>query len=450
MLLASLLLFFPAQAETSPDLEADLRRIATPIIEGEVVPGLAVSWRMPDGERGFFGLGRISQEDGSVPGADSVFEIGSITKTFTALLLARRVADDELALSTELSDILPKDFRPPVSVTPVRLVDIATHSAGFPAIPTNLERDMSLFVVDYSVYSQEKLRRYLKSFEPLTTPGQSFLYSNTGFGVLGWALSNLAGESYEELLQREIFEPLQLSSTFIQIAPKHEAALVTSHDSNGDPVAPADFATLEACGAIRSSSSDMMRYLEAQLSPAGELKDALELTQKLAFRDANGTTLGLAWILAGDGKTYFHDGQTGGQACFAFFNPTDRVAGVVLANGSTARIADLGIRIMQRIFGQPIEPPSIRLPIAIKAEQLMPLVGSYSSLYGSVMRVTQDKDRLYARLPRQAAFRLFPISTTRFFYRDIDAEISFEFEEEQPSAVVLHQNGREIRYQRRD
>ena len=451
MISAALFCLLQTAGATSDGLEPDLRALAQPLIDGEVVPSLVISWLSPEAGFGSFGMGQLSREDKRVPNETTAFEIGSVTKTFTALLLARRIAIGELTLNTELSDLLPKDCRPPATTTPVRLVDVATHTAGFPAIPSNLERDMSRFVVDYSVFDECKMRGFLRGFESLTDPGKTFVYSNAGFGVLGWALAQRAESSFEELLRAELFEPLQLTNTFIRITAKRADTLAPSHDPNGDLVPPADFATLEACGAIRSTAADLMRYLRAQLEPSGELAPALELTQTVNFRDHRGITIGLAWQFSRDGKILFHDGQTGGQACFVFFNPSTQTAGLVLANGSTPRVAELGLRLMKRISGEAIEPPSIRIGVSLREEQLVPLEGVYLSIFGSAMQITREKNRLYARLPRQAAFRLHSSAATEFFYRDIEAEISFVLEEPgtAASAVVLHQNGRDIRYVRR-
>jgi len=451
MIRAALFCLLQATGASLGDLEPDLRALARPLIDGEVVPSLVVSWITPQAGTGSFGIGQLSREDPRVPDETTAFEIGSVTKTFTALLLARRVALGELALNTELSDLLPEDCRPPASTTPVRLVDVVTHSAGFPAIPTNLERDMSLFVVDYSVFDGDKMRSFLRGFESVTDPGQSFLYSNAGFGVLGWAFTERAESSLEELLRAELFEPLELKDTFIRITAERAKTLAPSHDPNGDPVPPANFATLEACGAIRSTAADMMRYLQVQLEPTGELASAIELTQTVNFRDPRGIAIGLAWQFSRDEKILFHDGQTGGQACFVFFNPSTQTAGLVLANGSTPRVAELGVRLMKRISGEAIEPPTIRVGVDLREEQLVPLEGVYLSLFGSAMQITREENRLYARLPRQAAFRLHPSAATEFFYRDIDAEISFELDESSTPAraVVLHQNGRDTRYVRR-
>ena len=451
MISALMLLLVQISGPATQDLEADLRALAKPLIDGEVVPSLVVSWLSPEAGSGTFGMGQLSREDPRVPGEATAFEIGSVTKTFTALLLARRVALGELALNTELNDLLPKDCQSPATTTPVRLVDIVTHSAGFPAIPSNLERDMSLFVVDYSVFDEDKMRSFLRGFESVTDPGETFLYSNSGFGVLGWALANRAESSFEQLLQTELFEPLELTNTFVRITDERAKTLAPSHDPNGDLVPPADFATLEACGAIRSTAADMMRFLRAQLAPTGELAPAIELTQTVNFRDPRGFSIGLAWQFSRDGEVLFHDGQTNGQACFVFFKPSTQTAGLILANGTTPRVAELGVRLMKRIHGEAVEPPTVRVGVSLTEDQLMPLEGVYLSIFGSAMEITRKQNRLYARLPRQAAFRLHPASETKFFYRDIAAEISFEVKASDAAAstVILHQNGREIRYVRR-
>ena len=302
----------PGKTRTERDLAETVAALARPLIEGKLVHGLSVGWIDADGNRRTFAAGQYSRDDTRTPDADSLFEVGSVTKVFTGLLLARAVERAELGLDDDLNTILPESYRLPATVPTVRFVDLATHSAGMPEIPDNLTRDPALFIVDYSGYDDDLLQQFTSAFAPSPPARSRYVYSNAGFGLLGWALARNAGMTFEALLKRDITTPLALRSTSIALADGDRKRLVPGHDPNGDPVERTDFGSLVACGGILSSTNDLLELLGAFLSETSPLAGAMRLTREARFHAPTGVGVGLAWHISLDRSTRFHDGQTGG------------------------------------------------------------------------------------------------------------------------------------------
>src|SRR3989442_9269459 len=163
---------------------------------------------------------------------DNVFEIGSITKTFTASLLADMVARGEVKLDDPVANYLPRAVRMPVRVRPITLLDLATQSSGLPRLPDNFApRDSSNPYADYSV---QQLYEFLSRYQLPRDPGASYEYSNLGVGLLGHALALRAGMSYEQLVTRRILSPLGMRETAITLTPAMRARLAPGHDVGGN------------------------------------------------------------------------------------------------------------------------------------------------------------------------------------------------------------------------
>jgi CubicO group peptidase (beta-lactamase class C family) len=441
------------RARALTDFPAKVALLSQPLVDAEVVHGLVVGWIDADGTRATRGFGRRSRDDARTPDADSLFEIGSVTKVLTGLLLARAVERGELALEDDFNSILPADYKLPATVPSVRLIDVATHSAGMPEIPYNLTRDPALFIVDYSKYDERHLRAFTDAFAPSPPARAVYVYSNTGFGLLGWALARHAGKPFEQLLEDDITVPLGMSSTTVALSAANSERLVPGHDPNGDPVGRTDFGCLVACGGVVSTANDLLLLLSAYLDETCPLAGAMELTHRSYYQAPTRVSVGLGWHIAVDRVTRFHDGQTGGYTAFVSFDPVRRTGVVVLGNTSTAAVAGLGLAVVRELAGVDTQVPVLRVPEKVDPDRLELLVGTYESPLGLGMQVTRRDDRLYARIQGQPAWRLLPGSETEFFYRDIKATVTFERAEgaaadARPLRLVLHQNGNDHRCER--
>lgn len=296
----------------------------------------------------------------------SIFEIGSITKTFTGLILAQMVEQGKVKLDEPVRLLLPPGTVAKPAGPEIMLLDLATQHSGLPRMPDNFHPANPQN--PYLDYRAVNLYEYLTKHGVQKPAGAGFLYSNLGFGLLGQALANRAQMSYPELLRKEVTGPLHLSDTTVALSPAQQARLIQGHDAQHRPARAWDLDAFAGAGAIRSTASDMLMYLKANLHPdalhaapaaeaAKTLPAALAMSHQLRADAVPGLRIALAWLYKTDTGTYWHNGATGGYSSFALFNPKDNYAVVVLFNttiGEKGSFADrLGEHIEQRLRGKP-------------------------------------------------------------------------------------------------
>ncbi|MEV7599563.1 serine hydrolase domain-containing protein [Kitasatospora sp. NPDC089797] len=285
--------------------------------------------------------GRLGREGSAPCTPDSVFELGSVSKTFTALLLAEMTARGELALDDPLESRLPADWRPPTvrSAEPIRLLHLATHTSGLPRLPPGLVAGALPQLGDnpYAAFGEEELRTALARTTVRCRPGSRYRYSNYGVGLLGRVLAETAGAPYGQLLVERICRPLGLAAT--TCAPDAPGRAVGYRRGRALPVW--HIPGLPGAGAVRSSGADLLHYLRCHLDGgAGQLGAALREVQRVRLRLPHSTDrLGLVWQHrhSGGRDLYFHSGGTRGFTSFVGFSPQGPSAVAVLANTGPAR-----------------------------------------------------------------------------------------------------------------
>jgi len=375
-----------------------------------------------------------------------VFEIGSITKVFTASLLADMVARGEVGLDDPVAKFLPTTVLVPArNGRQITLVDLATQSSGLPRLPGNLTpKDSNNPYADYTV---DQLYAFLSGYELTRDIGAKYEYSNLGVGLLGHALSLRARTSYEDLVTRRILRPLGMRETAITLTPALRKRIAPGHDAEGNVVANWDLPTLAGAGALRSTVNDMLTFLAANLDSTGTpLARALHQTHASRHGTDNpNMTVGLAWhILARPvGAIVWHNGGTGGYRSFIGFDQTRRIAVVVLTNVS-ASVDDIGFHTLDSTF--PLQqPPPRRMEVAVDSTVLSRYVGEYELAPQFHIVVTREAARLFIQATAQPKLPVFAESDSTFFLKVVDAQISFERDTAGAVAgLVLHQNGQHI------
>jgi D-alanyl-D-alanine-carboxypeptidase/D-alanyl-D-alanine-endopeptidase len=297
---------------------------------------------------------RAFAQGGAGPHLEAIYEIGSVTKTFTALLLAEMVTKGQVRLDDPVSQFLPEasGLRNRNDSEPT-LGELATHTAGLPKSPRNLWRKaLRNRRNPYSAYTYEDLEHALSATR-LKTHTRS-RYSNFGFAVLGHALGRAAGMTYEELLVERVCKPLQMTDTMIQLRPGLLERRAQGRSKRGGPVPEWQSPVFAGAGGIRSTAADMMQFVRSHLRPTETpLSQALEMVQTPRFvirKDR--LSIGLAWmILSKRGHTTIsHAGATGGFSAFAGFDPQAEVGIVVLANSSMpSRVTRGGMSLLERL-----------------------------------------------------------------------------------------------------
>ncbi len=291
--------------------------------------------------------------------SDSIFQIASISKTFTALILAQMVERGQTKLDEPVRNLLPPGVAARPSGVPglpeITLLDLATHHAGLPPMPDNLNpKDDDNPLRDYHAAD---LYEYLATRGLERYPHVEFEYSNLGFGLLGHALANRAGTTYQDLLERDVTGPLGLKDTTTSLSPDQQRRMIQGYNTENRPVPPWDLDVLAGAGAIRSTAGDMIAYLKANLHPelqtGNSLQAAIAGTHQLkAVADSN-VRIALAWIYDTDTGVYWHNGAVAGYTSYAFFDPKHDSAGVVLSNRFSSVTALLGPRIRALLAGAP-------------------------------------------------------------------------------------------------
>lgn len=288
------------------------------------------------GKRAVFGFGHVSAANASPPDAHTLFEIGSVTKVFTAIALARLELDGKVKLTDTLRASLPEKVALAPPIEPVTLVHLATHTSGLPRLPGNLDLSAASLANPYVKYRAEELYQFLAGAKPNHPPGKLVDYSNVGFAVLGHVLTLKAGQPYEELARNSLLEPLGMTNTAIRLSDEQRKQLTSGHSPRGEEVPGWDFDVFAPTGAFRSDAGDIITFIEANLADAETaVGRALGRVRRLQHVGEAGD-LPLGWrrevTLQGGLEIYWHNGGTGGYASFIGFNRARQMGVVVLSN----------------------------------------------------------------------------------------------------------------------
>lgn len=297
-----------------------------------------------------YNYGETKQGSNHLPDANSIFEIGSITKTFTATLLAWYVNEGQVALKDSITKYLPDSVAANKALRGITLQMLSNHTSGLPRLPDNLENHSMDPLDPYKDYNEKDLFDYLKTCKLNTRPGEKYAYSNLGAGLLGAILERVSGKSFQQMVEEVICKPLGMNSTAQYLTAAEKPRFVAVYNGEGKETSPWTFDILAPCGALRSTLTDLLIYAKANLSPAGsKLSKAIELTHKVTFTNKD-LQLGLGWhiIKIAGVEYYFHDGGTYGCSSFLVFNPEKKLAVVVLSN-SAEPVQSTGSEIVKKL-----------------------------------------------------------------------------------------------------
>lgn len=386
----------------------------------------------------------------------TIFEIGSISKIFTALILADMASKGEVSLDDPAGKYLPAGATMPErGGRKITLRDLATHSSGLPALPDN----MPFGNIDdpYADYSEKLLLEFLGGHQLQRDIGSQFEYSNLGFGLLGYLLGRAADTDYATLLAQRITGPLAMRDTRIMLSPDQQARFAQGHDPYMRPASPWTLPTLAGAGAVRSSADDMLTFLGAVLDPNSAIGPAMRLAT--GGRRPIGmprSEIGLAWIIgkpAEGRETLFHNGGTGGFRTAIVLEPARRRGVVVLTNASVEPASD--DLAMHLLVGAPVQPagpvppapppPKAHSEVTLPPGELDRVVGRYEFTPAIALTVARDGAGLKAQMSGAPAFPIFPEAPLSFFWRVVDAQARFTTGPDgKVTGVVLTQAGQQL------
>ena len=286
------------------------------------------------GKRNFYSY----TNDESLSKLDSacIFEIGSITKIFTATLIANAINKNKIKLNTEVSDFFSDTLKLQKGGKKMTIMNLTNHTSGL----ATLTKDFFSYgtfngLNPYKNVNKKWLFNVLRNNELLHNPGEVYNYSNIGFSLVGLVLEDLYNLKYTEILQQVVFKPLKLKSTFVVLPIKFLSKLVKGHDSNGNIVPNWDFDVFAPIGAIKSNADDMVTFLEAEIKSKN---DMFRITQIPTFKIDDSLQIGLGWFIEKTNQSndiVFHSGKTGGYSSFVGFNKQHEVGVVVLLDNNT-------------------------------------------------------------------------------------------------------------------
>ena len=387
--------------------------------------------------------------DGLALDANTVFEIGSITKVFTSTLLSEMVERGEVKLDDPISKFLPKTVKVPSSKgREITLVDLATQTSGLPRLPTNM-RPASV-ANPYADYTVPLLYQFLGSYTLTRDIGSQYEYSNLGVGLLGHVLSLAGKKEYDPLLEERVLRPLGMTETRIRLTPSMDQRMAQGFNALGQPVGRWDLDALAGAGALRSTATDMVKFLTATLdstsSPLGKVVARTQTPRHAADRPNN--SIGLGWhVVNVFGSTItWHNGGTGGYRAFIGFDAANK-RGVVILTNSIVSPDDIGFHLLQpRVpLDLPAAPPPPRVEIQLDESQLEPFVGVYELAPAFRIAITREGANLFGQATGQGRVQLHAESPTKFFLRDVDAQISFvKGQDGKVNEMTLHQGGANI------
>ena len=422
-------------------------------LAGRAGAGIVVGVREPGGNR----IIARGPAGGPAMDGDTLFEIGSITKVFTALLLAQAVLAGEVALDDPVQMHLPPGATMPQGGgAAITLRQLSQHSSGLPRLPDNMTYGDPLD--PYADYTTAMMYEFLVGHTLRRAPGAEFEYSNLGVGLLGQVLADAAGTDYATLVRTRILDPLGMTDTAIALSPDQQARFATPHDVYLRPTSPWNLPALAGAGGLRSTANDMLRFAAAVLDPASPIAPAMALTVAEWDPAAVGRLTALGWIGTAPptGPVLMHSGGTGGFRTLIALQPSTGHAVVALANAAVEPAADdIGLHLL---FGAPLRdaapvlpappPPLARTAIALTPAQLDHVTGTYRLAPGfdAVIRRAGDEPtaQLTVQLTGQPALAIFPSAPLEFFLRAVDAQLSFTEEDGRVTGAVLHQNGQDL------
>ena len=347
-----------AAREASAALRAQIDALVAPEIDptgaGGKIVGAAVGIIGPD-VRTVLGYGVSALGSTVVPGGDTLFEIGSNTKPMTGLILADGVVKGRMRLDDPVSRLLPNAVLPTSPGAPLQLVHLATHTGGLADFPDNL---VGAPPNPAAGYTRALLFDYLGRATLRTRPGAAMAYSNLGFGLLGVALQDAAkSANYDALFVEHLGDPLGMKDTRVNVPASSESRLARG-SRQGRAVVPSQIDTLEASGALRSTGTDMLAFIAANLAPPATLADAVALSQTVQF-DLGGRKMALGFsVETRNGRTYFSkSGGTPGFTSHVRFTTNPSAGVVILTNiGQTDAAERLAETVLEAVIAGALRP----------------------------------------------------------------------------------------------
>lgn len=283
---------------------------------------------------------------------DTLFEIGSITKTFTGALLQQLIKEGKINLNDPVEKYLPESYSMPKfkgSNKQITFKDMATHSSSLPRMPDDFNKYMKDAVNPYKDYQKKNIYNFLNNYELKRKIGSKYEYSNLAIGLLGNIIADMEKNSYEEVLRKRIFIPLKMKSSTISLNKSNNIA--SGHDINGNIISNWNFGGFEGAGAIKSSIADMAMYLKGNIETDGSNVTLSDNLYKPLYKIKENQSISFLWHInkANNRIIISHNGLTGGYLSMMKFDKKNKKGVVVLSN-STFYVVPVADNILEILY----------------------------------------------------------------------------------------------------
>ena len=362
---------------------------------------------------------------------DTVFEIGSVTKVFTGLLLADMVSRNEVAFADPVAKYLPREARIPAkNARSISLLDLATHTSGLPFMP-----ELSADIKTSADYSESDLYHFIDDHKVTGDIGTNWEYSNIGYWLLSEALASRAGRSYESLLRERIFAPLKLSNTDFILSQRMKTNLAVGHDASLQRAPSMStipfYSLMPAAGGLYSTVNDLLTFLSVAMEyDRNPLAAAVAVSVKTRRSRLNSNEeQALGWTVIGkeDEQLILMDGGTFGYSSCVVWSPVKRTGVAVLSNYAGS-VSDIARHILQPDF--PLERPTAkRTEIKLDSAILDGYVGRYEAPGEGIFAIVRENDALLIEAPANwglPRLRIRPESEQDFFASELPLRITFQ------------------------
>ncbi|MDF9774178.1 class C beta-lactamase [Pseudomonas baetica] len=280
---AGMAIFAAGQCVAQDQIDTVVNAAVQPVMQAEGIQGMAVAITV-NGQAHYFNYGVASTETGNPVTQNTLFEIGSVSKTFTATLAAYAQASGKLSLSDKASQVLPA-LRGS-AFDHISVLQLGTYSAGGLPLQFPAESD-----------SADKMLGYYKQWKPLYAPGSHRLYSNPSLGLFGYLAAHSMGQPFDDLMEKTLLPKLGLKHTYVHVPQDQMALYAQGYNKDGKPVRVTPGALDSEAYGVKTSAADLLAYVAANMKPASlekPLQQAIALTHS-AYYTVGDMTQGLGW-----------------------------------------------------------------------------------------------------------------------------------------------------------
>ncbi len=409
-----------------------------PYLEAELFSGLVVAL-YDAGRREIYGFGK--GPGGGAPDGGSLFELGTLTRVYTGLLLADAIQRREVELDAPVAEYLPPGVTVPTrDKVAITLRHLALHGSGLPPLPPGVAAAPA--DNPFGGFDEDALYRDLLRTELVFAPGTAIQPSSYGTGLLGFAIGRKLGTGYQPAVEARLLKPLELRDTMFAVPAAAAARRMVGTDDELAAVPHWTWGALTPAGGLISSARDQLKLIEAELDAAAggkslPLRNQMRLTQEAQLESSGSDNVGLGWLIDGEGRLW-HGGGSAGFRAFVGFDPKTKRGVVALASTASPLIDRLARALFALMGPEPAKPWT-----APTEAQLGAYAGGYD-FGGTKLAVVAAGRRLYLQAPGEPRVRLLPVSEHEFWIEPLQAVAIFQKEGDKVARVVFGIGARQI------